>query len=382
MNKTKQAFSYKIISGSGIRKGAIRLPHGVAHTPFFMPIATRGAVKHVSPRELEDLGAEIILSNTYHLSQRPGLGLLKKSGGLHNLIGWKHPILTDSGGYQVFSLAHNRRITEEGVHFRSEIDGHEIFLTPENVVDAQLAIGSDIVMILDECPPYPVTRKFMKESLARTLRWAERAKTHFEKRMGERDSAVHSRAKASKRPLIFGIVQGSVYKDLREDSAKRLVEIGFDGYAIGGVANDGESRREKRNEIIWSLLRLPEDKPRYLMGMGKPEEIVWAASHGVDMFDCIIPTREGRHGRLYVFNGRRLSEKGSFYKTMLIKNMAFKNDLRPVDAACSCVLCKNFSRAYLRHLYSVNEFLGQRLATLHNLNFYLDLMRKIRKLKR
>lgn len=387
----RKTFVFKNTGGGG-RSGALRLLRGRVHTPFFMPIATRGAVKHVAPRELKKLGAEIILANTYHLLQRPGMAVLKKfsagppcfawrgrgggsvSGGsaLHRFMGWKRPILTDSGGYQVFSLGHRRVITEKGARFRSEIDGREIFLTPESVIDAQLAIGSDIIMALDECPPYPATRRYMTASVERTLRWASRAKAHFLKRTGG--------LAPKKRPLLFGIVQGGIFKDLRAYSARATVEIGFDGYAIGGVANGGESGREKKNEVRWSLAHLPTDKPRYLMGVGKPEEIVWAAQQGVDMFDCIIPTREARHGRLYTRakHIKRSNPQTKFYKTINIRNAAFARDARSVDPRCACPACKHFSRAYLRHLFSVNEPLGQRLATLHNLAFYLGLMQRLR----
>ncbi len=402
-------FTYKTALRSHIRKGQLVLPHGSVQTPFFMPIATRGAVKHVLPQELEELGAEIILANAYHLLQRPGLAVLKKFGGLHDFMRWPRPILTDSGGYQVFSLAHKRKITEKGVQFRSEIDGKEIFLTPENVVEAQITIGSDIIMVLDECPPYPSQHAYMQKSLERTIRWAKRAKIYFEKRIKENFSTRFTRSKNNSRPLLFGIIQGGTYKDLREKSAKETVHIGFDGYAIGGVSV-GEPRASKQEEITWSLTYLPKDKPRYLMGLGKPEEIVWAVRQGVDMFDCIIPTREARHGRLYVFSGvipakagiqtppnppldkgrnggvdprvkpeDDRSGKQSFYKTINIKSAAFAKDAKAIDTNCPCTACRNFSRAYIRHLFSVNEMLGQHLATLHNLSFYLGLMRELRK---
>lgn len=380
---------------NGVRAGRLSLMHGVAQTPFFMPIATRGAVKHVAPWELEASGAQIILSNTYHLLQRPGLALLKAYGGLHNFMRWPRPILTDSGGYQVFSLGHMRKITEEGVRFRSEVDGAEVFLTPENVIDMQLTIGSDIIMVLDECPPHPASREYIERSLDRTLRWAERAKRHFKKRLHIIPAPDRGRGLAPagiqkpksrimsgmiERPLLFGIVQGGIHKDLREKSAKALVGIGFDGYAIGGVSV-GEPRKDKYNEIKWSLKCLPKDKPRYLMGLGRPEEIVWAVRQGVDMFDCIIPTREARHGKLYVMQKhrhRKLHKAQTFYRTVNIKNAMYAKDIKPVDALCACSLCKNFSRAYLRHLFSVSEALAQRLATLHNLVFYLSLMKRLR----
>lgn len=352
------------------RKGALSLPHGKVHTPFFMPIATRGAVKNISPDEISDLGAQIILSNTYHLLQRPGLETLKKHRGLHGFMKWDKPILTDSGGFQVFSLAKIRKITQDGAVFQSEIDGSRITLTPEKAIDAQFAIGSDIMMALDECTPYPCTYEYAKKSLAITLDWATRSKKHF-------DGIVKKKKLSQqKRPLIFGIVQGSVFKDLREEAAAELVRIGFDGYGIGGVAV-GEGMNQIDEIVRWTTELLPPNKPRYLMGVGKPEEIVKAVHAGVDMFDCVIPTREARHGRLYVRTKKRGAEK-KFYDVLNIKNGTFRNDMRPVDPHCTCLLCMQFSRSYLRHLFSTNEGLGLRLATLHNLNFYLRLMEELR----
>ena len=351
-----------------MRYGVLSLMHGSVHTPFFMPIATRGAIKNISPEEIRKLGAGIILSNTYHLYQRPGLPVLKKHGGLHSFMAWNRPILTDSGGFQVFSLAHRRKITDHGVSFRSEIDGREITLTPESVVDAQLTIGSDIIMVLDECPPWPATKKYTEQSLERTLLWARRSKIHFEKRTRG----------LKKRPLLFGIVQGSTFKDLRIKSATELVKIGFDGYAIGGVSV-GEPFKEKLKVLEWTLPHLPKDKPRYLMGLGKPEEIAIAVKKGVDMFDCVIPTREARHGRLYIFKDHKGRISGTnFYKTININNARFTKDLTRADKHCTCPTCKQFTKAYLHHLFKTQESLGQRLTSLHNIRFFIELMERLR----
>lgn len=347
-------------------------PHGKIKAPFFMPIATRGAVKNLTPEDLKNIGAEIILSNTYHLFQRPGMDLLKKFKGLHNFMKWKGPILTDSGGYQVFSLSHKRKITEEGVKFNSEIDGKEIYLTPEKVIDIQLAIGSDIMMVLDECPPWPCTHEYAEKSLALTLRWAERAKKYFDKKM--------KKIPRNKRPLLFGIVQGSTFDDLRKKSAEELMKIGFDGYAIGGVSV-GEPREEKTKIIKLVAKILPQDKPIYVMGYGKPDEIVEAVKLGADMFDCVIPTREARHGRLYKLKSEKISTKNNFYELIQITNSKHKSDKNPIDKNCKCYTCKNYSCAYINHLFNVKEPLAMRLATIHNLNFYLELMRILQKRK-
>lgn len=330
--------------------------------PAFMPIATRGAVKNLTPEELKTIGAQIILSNTYHLFQRPGLDILKKFGGLHDFMKWKGPILTDSGGYQVFSLSHKRKITEEGVRFTSEIDGKEIFLTPEKVINIQLAIGSDIIMILDECPPWPCTKEYAEKSLALTLTWAARSKKHFEKKI--------KNIPKNKRPLLFGIVQGSTFSDLRKKSAEELLKIGFDGYAIGGVSV-GEPTKEKYRIIKTAAKILPQDKPIYVMGFGKPEEIVQATKYGADMFDCVIPTREARHGRIYIKN------KNLKFKELQITNAKFKLDKKPLDENCDCYTCNNYSRAYINHLFKIKESLAQRLATIHNLHFYLELVKNL-----
>ncbi|MDD3486983.1 MAG: tRNA guanosine(34) transglycosylase Tgt [Candidatus Moranbacteria bacterium] len=380
------------------RVGKLKTMHGVIDTPFFMPIATKGAVKNLSPKELQDLGAQIILGNTYHLWLRPGHDLVKKSGGLQKFMDWDGPMLTDSGGYQVFSLANwkaekkrdNRgrvKLTEKGAEFRDPLDGKKYFMTPEKSIEIQLALGSDIIMVFDECPPYPCSREYAKRSLERTARWAERCKKYFDKKIS--NSKLESLKIGSKlkignsklnRPLLFGIVQGSVYKDLRQESARQLVNLGFDGYAIGGVAV-GEPREKMKKILEWVLPLLPEDKPRYLMGLGRPEEIAFAVENGIDMFDCVIPTRNARHGSLFVWKYAKIkpSSKNNFYKTINITNEKYKKDFKPLDKNCGCYACQNFSRAYLRHLFSVGEPLAGRLASIHNLNFYLKLMEKLRK---
>jgi len=341
-----------------------------------MPIATKGAVKHLLPEEVKALGASVILGNTYHLWLRPGNELIARAGGLHKFMDWDGLILTDSGGFQVFSLGARAKerfgmsgvkISEEGVEFSDPKNGNRYFLSPEISIDIQLDLGSDIIMVLDECPPYPCTREYAKSSLERTTRWAKRAKEHFEEKVKGRE----------KRPLLFGIIQGSVYEDLRQESAKQLLEIGFDGYAIGGVAV-GEPRETLKDVLAWTLPSIPEDKPRYLMGLGRPEEIVRAVEAGVDMFDCVIPTREGRHGRLFIWTGEDLNLEGSFYETINIGNEQHREDFSPVDSLCDCHLCTHYTRAYLRHLFTVDEPLAGRLASVHNLRFYLRMMEKLR----
>lgn len=356
---------YKLIKKSEkskARLGKLKTIHGEIDSPFFMPIATRGVVKSLVAEELEKLNAQIILSNTYHLMQRPGAEVIKKAGGLHKFINWQKAILTDSGGYQVFSLAHKRKITEKGVDFRSEIDGSQYLLTPEKAVEIQTIIGSDIMMVLDECPPYPAKKEYVKDSVDLTTRWAKRSHDEFKKT-------------AQKDQKIFGIVQGGVYKDLREKSANDLLEINFDGYAIGGLAV-GEPREHMYEVLGWVTPLLPEDKLRYLMGLGKPEEIVSAVKAGIDMFDCVIPTREARHGRFYIWKSGNLDE--DFYYNLLITNERFISDFSALDENCDCYTCRNYTKAYLNHLFRIGEPLAQRLATIHNVSFYLNLMEKIR----
>ena len=368
---TQYTMSFKLLHSKPIRRGVLTLPHGKVQTPFFMPIATRGAVKSLAADDVKKLGPEIILSNTYHLLQRPGLEFLKKHKGLHGFMGWDKPILTVSGGFQVFSLSKFRKITNEGVTFQSEIDGRKIFLSPEKVVEAQFAIGSDIMMVLDVCSPWPCTHKDADEGLTITLDWARRSKVHFDK--------IVKRKKLTKknRPLIFGIAQGSLYKDLRKKSIAGLIKLDFDGYGIGGVAP-----KKKITEFVkWCTDLLPPDKPRYLMGVGRPEDIIEAVAVGVDMFDCVIPTREARHGSLFVkTSSPRITEsvKKLFYTTLRIKKEIYTHDMRPLDSHCSCFTCKTTTRSYLHHLFVTQELLFMRLASIHNLAFYLDMMRELR----
>ncbi|MCX6767079.1 MAG: tRNA guanosine(34) transglycosylase Tgt [Candidatus Moranbacteria bacterium] len=377
-----------------IRIGKLSTMHGVINTPFFLPIATKGAVKQLSPEELRELGAEAILGNTYHLWLRPGEKLVKYAGGLQKFMNWNGPMLTDSGGYQVFSLAGRRgdkdsvKLSEKGVEFRDPADGKKYFMTPEKSIEIQLALGSDIIMVLDECPPYPCSREYAKKSLERKTRWAERCLKYFDKAQRAKRKAKNKSAKLktekNNRPLLFGIVQGSVYKDLRQESTKQLLALGFDGYAIGGVAV-GEPREKMKKILEWVLPLLPEDRPRYLMGLGRPEEIVFAVARGIDMFDCVIPTRNARHGSLFVWkNGDSIStmeieSPRLFYQTINITNAKYKKDFKTIDLNCDCYTCRNYTRAYLRHLFAVGEPLAGRLATIHNLKFYQDLMKNLRK---
>lgn len=356
-----------------IRKKIIKTRNGEIETPFFMPIATRGAVKNLLPQELKEIGAQIVLGNTYHLWLRPGDELIKRAGDLHKFMDWDGPILTDSGGFQVFSLGARAKknfgksgvkLTEEGVYFVDPENGQKYFMTPEKSIEIQLNLGSDIIMVLDECPPFPCEYKYAKKSLELTTRWAKRCLEYFQENTKDMEE----------KPLLFAIVQGSVYEDLRKESACQLVNLGFDGYAVGGVAV-GEPREEMHKILEWVLPILPEDKPRYLMGLGKPEEIVAAVSAGIDMFDCVIPTREGRHGRIFIWKNNNLDS--DFYEAININNEKYKEDFTPIDPNCDCVLCKNYTRAYLRHLFAVGEPLALRLASIHNLKFYLDLMKKL-----
>lgn len=371
---------FKLLKQSKLSKarlGKLKTLHGLIDTPFFMPIATRAAVKNLNREELEELGAQIILSNTYHLLVRPGIEIIEKAGGLHKFMNWDKPILTDSGGYQVFSLAKMRKITNEGVKFQSEIDGSEIFLTPEKVIEIQQKLGSDIIMVLDECTSYPCDYNEAKKAVERTTNWAERSKKQILTQK-KRDSSNFVEQQNS---LLFGIVQGSIYSDLRVKSAQEIIAFDFDGYAIGGLTV-GEPI-EKTYEMIKIVEPfLPKNKPRYLMGAGKPEQIIEAVKLGIDMFDCVIPTRNARHGLLYIdskFKIQNLKLEFS-YQEIHITNEKFKSDFGPVDKDCQCYTCRNYSRAYLRHLFMTEEPLGQRLATIHNLAFYLNLMRNIRTL--
>jgi len=339
------------------------LPHGAVETPVFMPVGTAASVKAVPQHLLEELDAQIILGNTYHLYLRPGHELIGRMGGLHRFMSWERPILTDSGGFQVFSLNELRKVSEDGVEFRSHLDGSSHFFSPEHSMDVQIALGSDIAMAFDECTEYPADRERARRSLDVTLRWAERSKRHFDTHKHERPWGEDFEGKT---PNLFGIVQGGMYKDLRRESAERLVEMDFPGYAIGGLSV-GEPRELTREIIAETLPHLPADKPRYVMGVGYPDEIAEYAAMGVDMMDCVLPTRAARHGLLFTSEGR-----------VNIKNKKYAEDQGPLDPACGCMVCRRYSRAYLRHLMTAQEPLAAVLNTLHNLAFYLDTMRKVR----
>jgi queuine tRNA-ribosyltransferase len=346
------------------------LPHGAVETPVFMPVGTVASVKAVPQHLLEELNAQIILSNTYHLYLRPGHELIRRMGGLHRFMSWHRPVLTDSGGFQVFSLNELRKVTEEGVEFRSHLDGGLHFFSPEHSMDVQIALGPDIVMAFDECTEYPADYARARKSLDLTLRWAERSKRHFDAHKhevpwGAEDISRGAEA-SDQRPSLFGIVQGGMYKDLRREAAERLVEMDFPGYAIGGLSV-GEPRELTREIIAETLPLLPKDRPRYVMGVGYPDEIVEYAEMGVDMMDCVLPTRAARHGLLFTSEGR-----------LNIKNRRFAEDQNPPDPECHCMVCGRYSRAYLRHLMASQEPLAAVLNTLHNLAFYLDTMRRLR----
>lgn len=353
---------------SHARHATLLTSHGEVQTPFFMPIATRGAVKTLSALDMVDLDAQIILSNTYHIYLRPGLSLLKKSKGLHNFMNWHGPMLTDSGGYQVFSLAKFRKLTEEGVKFTNPIDGAKHMLTPEKAIEIQQTIGSDIMMVLDECPPWPCSDAHLQKAVSLTTRWAERCKIFHKK----------NEHKVPYKQHMFAIVQGGTDPEQRLRSLTELVNIGFDGYALGGLAV-GEPRKHMFTILEKIAHKLPEDAPRYLMGVGYPEEILHAIRHGIDMFDCVIPTRHARHGSLFMFTSYAKNWfTKPFYQTTHITNAQYEKDLNPIDKKCQCFTCANHTRAYLRHLFKINEPLGIRLATIHNVYFYLELMKRIR----
>ena len=348
---------------SRARRGRLKTAHGVIETPVFMPVGTAASVKAVPQHLLEELDAQIILGNTYHLYLRPGNELIRALGGLHKFMSWPRPILTDSGGFQVFSLNELRKVTADGVQFRSHLDGSSHFFSPEHSMDVQIALGSDIAMVFDECTEYPADRTRARRSLDTTLRWAERSKQHFDAHKHERP---WDESFAGRTPNLFGIVQGGMYTDLRRECAERLVEMDFPGYAIGGLSV-GEPRELTREVIAATLPHLPADKPRYVMGVGYPDEIAEYASMGVDMMDCVLPTRAARHGLLFTSEGR-----------VNIKNKKYADDQGPLDPSCSCMVCARYSRAYLRHLMTGQEPLAAVLNTLHNLAFYLDTMRRVR----
>jgi queuine tRNA-ribosyltransferase len=339
---------FKVTARDGAaRRGVLELAHGRVDTPAFMPVGTYGSVKAMSPPELAALGAQIVLGNTFHLWLRPGLEVIGKHGGLHRFMAWDRPILTDSGGFQVFSLGPLRRISEEGVQFASPVNGDRLFLTPEESMRIQQVLDSDVAMVFDECTPYPASRQQAAESMQLSMRWAERSRNAFDR-------------------TLFGIVQGGVYEDLRTESLGQLVRIGFDGYAIGGLAV-GEPGEDRSRILAHTAPRLPADKPRYLMGMGTPEDLIEAVAAGVDMFDCVLPTRNARNGWLFTRSG-----------DIRIRNARYRDDLAPLDERCGCHTCRNYTRAYLYHLDKTKEILGARLNTLHNLHYYQELMRELR----
>jgi queuine tRNA-ribosyltransferase len=350
------AFQFEIIATdpSGARCGRLTTPHGAIETPVFMPVGTAAAVKGLTQQALEELGVEILLANTYHLFLRPGHEIIRKLGGLHGFMSWPRPILTDSGGYQVFSLSELRKIEDDGVTFRSHLDGSEHFLSPEIAIEVQIALGADIIMALDECIESTSDRFLARAAAARTLDWARRSQAHF---------ALHG---DPSRQMLFGIIQGGAHAGLRRESADALVALDFPGYAIGGLAV-GEPHAVTCAMAEEVTARLPKDRPRYLMGVGRPEQLADYVRAGVDMMDCVLPTRSARHGCLFTHQGR-----------LLIKNARYSDDPRPLDEQCGCAVCRRYSRAYLRHLFLANETLATILNTHHNLYFYLDIMRRIR----
>ncbi len=373
----RPAFEVTATDGAA-RVGRLTLTHGVVETPAFMPVGTYGSVKAMTPEELDGLGAHIVLGNTFHLLLRPGPDIVDAHGGLHGFMNWRRPILTDSGGFQVFSLRSLRKITEEGVRFRSPIDGSAVRLTPEDSMNVQLKLRSDIAMALDDCTPYPATEADARASMERSMRWAERSFAHY---YGAGFEAIADARRAqpalqeSRRyemPLgeppggLFGIVQGGMHVNLRLASLETLLKLDFPGLAVGGLAV-GETEEERLRVLEAVVPEMPKDRPRYLMGVGKPEDIVQAVVRGIDLFDCVIPTRHARNGHLFTSAG-----------VVNIRNSAHQADLGPLDPACSCYTCRNYSRSYLRHLDRCNEILGSRLNTIHNLHFYLDLMRSLR----
>ena len=337
------------------RRARLHLNHGVVQTPIFMPVGTYGTVKGVMPRSLHEMGAQIILGNTFHLWMRPGLDVMRRFGGLHRFERWERPILTDSGGFQVWSLGEMRKITEEGVRFRSPVDGSEVHLTPEGAMDVQRALGSDIAMMFDDCTAWPATHAAARDSMQRSMRWAVRCRDHY---CRDHDGPPPG--------ALFGIVQGGMYPDLREASLEALMALDLPGLAVGGLAV-GEPEAERLAVLEHLVPRMPTDRPRYLMGVGRPEDIVAAVLRGIDMFDCVMPTRHARNGHLFTATG-----------VINIRNAAHQRDQGPIDPECACYTCRHYSRAYLRHLDRCNEILGSRLNTIHNLHFYLDLMRRLR----
>lgn len=336
---------------SGARLGRLHTPHGVIETPIFMPVGTQATVKTMTPDELKEIEAQIILSNTYHLYMRPGEKLVEKAGGLHKFMNWDRPILTDSGGFQVFSLSELRDIKEEGVTFRSHIDGSKHFISPEKAIEIENALGADIIMAFDECLPYPCDYNYARDSLHRTLRWAERCKE------------AH---KNTEKQALFGIIQGGMYKDLREEAAREMVKLDFPGYAVGGLSI-GEPKPIMYEVLDWTTPLMPKDKARYLMGVGSPDALIEGAIRGIDMFDCVLPTRVARNGTTFTSKGK-----------VVVRNAEYAEDFRPLDDECDCYACKNYTRAYIRHLFKAQEILGPRLTTIHNLRFLINLMKQVR----
>lgn len=336
---------------SAARAGTIRTAHGVVTTPAFMPVGTQGTVKSLSPEDLEAVGAAMILCNTYHLYLRPGHELIGRLGGLHAFMNWNHPLLTDSGGFQIYSLGALRKIREEGVSFQSHLDGSSHLLTPEGAVAIQEALGADIIMCLDECVPYPASHEYTRESLSLTTRWAERCR----------------HAHARKDQALFGIVQGGMFPDLRAQSAREITGLDFDGYALGGLSV-GETKQQMYDMVEHAIPLLPREKPRYLMGIGTPQDLLESVKKGIDLFDCVMPTRHARNGMLFTSFG-----------SLVIKNAQYADDARPIDSACGCYTCRNYSRAYLRHLFVAKEILSSRLNTIHNLFYYLTFIKEVRK---
>jgi len=347
---------------TGARAGLLHTPHGIIETPCFMPVGTAATVKGVTQEQMEQLGAQIILANTYHLYLRPGHEAVREMGGLHKFMSWPRPILTDSGGYQVMSLRGLSRVTEDGVQFRSHLDGSSHFLSPERAVEIQMALGPDIMMTLDECVEYPASKESLHRAMKLTGRWARRAKEHFKKLHGAEDEKTENR----KHPVLFGIVQGGTDMGLRRESVEKTMEIGFPGYALGGLSV-GEPKCETYDVTESTAALLPQDRPRYLMGVGTPEDLLECVARGIDMFDCVMPTRNARNGSVFTPEGK-----------LVVKNARYARDQTPLDPTCECAVCRRYSRGYIRHLFMAHEILGATLATLHNLHFYLDSMRKFR----
>ncbi|MCI9087181.1 MAG: tRNA guanosine(34) transglycosylase Tgt [Clostridia bacterium] len=350
----KPAVTYELLhtdSKTGARRGVVHTPHGDIQTPVFMPVGTQATVKSMNPEELKEIGAQIILSNTYHLYLRPGHDLVKEAGGLHNFMKWDRPILTDCGGFQVFSLSDLRTITEEGVEFKSHLDGSKHFFSPEKVMEIEEALGADIIMSFDECVKYPETYEYTKQSMERTTRWAKRCK------------AAHT---TTDKQALFGIIQGGFYEDLREKSARDLIDLDFPGYAIGGISV-GEPKEEFLKMLYYTAPLMPANKPRYLMGVGTPDYLIEAALAGIDMCDCVLPTRIARNGTAMTWSGK-----------VVVRNATYERDWGPLDPECDCYTCRNYTRAYIRHLVKTKEILGDRLLSIHNLYFLTKLMERVR----